>query len=55
MPLAGAALVTATLVVSGFVVADAHGVRPTLESARDRITSVRDASPSGPPVVGDGS
>ena len=40
--LAGAALVTATLVVSGFVVADAHGVRPTLESARDRITSVPD-------------
>ena len=45
--LAGAALVTATLVVSGFLVADAHGVRPTLESARDRITSVRDASPTG--------
>ena len=38
--LAGAVLVTATLVVSGFVVADTHGVRPTLESARDRIMSV---------------
>ena len=46
--LAGAALVTATLVVSGFVVADAHGVRPTLESARDRITSVPDETPASP-------
>ena len=46
--LAGAALVTATLVVSGFVVADTHGVRPTLESARDRITSVPDETPADP-------
>jgi DNA-directed RNA polymerase specialized sigma24 family protein len=46
--LAGAALVTATLVVSGFVVADAHGVRPTLESARHRITSVPDETPASP-------
>jgi DNA-directed RNA polymerase specialized sigma24 family protein len=38
--LAGAALVTATLVGSGFLVADTHGVHPTLESARDRITAV---------------
>ncbi len=47
--LAGATLVTATLVVSGFVVADAHGVRPTLESARDRITSVPDQTPAATP------
>jgi DNA-directed RNA polymerase specialized sigma24 family protein len=47
--LAGAALVTATLVVSGFLVVDAHGVRPTLESARDRITSVPGQSPSDSP------
>ena len=46
--LAGAALVTATLVVSGFLVADAHGVRPTLESARDRITSVPGRAPPTP-------
>jgi DNA-directed RNA polymerase specialized sigma24 family protein len=46
--LAGAALVTATLVVSGFLVADAHGVRPTLESARDRITRVPDGSSTSP-------
>jgi DNA-directed RNA polymerase specialized sigma24 family protein len=46
--LAGAALVTATLVISGFLVADAHGVRPTLESARDRITSVPDQKPASP-------
>ncbi len=46
--LAGAALVTATLIVSGFVVADAHGVRPTLESARERITRVPDEPPAGP-------
>ncbi len=49
--LAGAALVTATLVVSGFVVVDAHGVRPTLESARDRITSVPGQSPSDSPTT----
>ena len=46
--LAGAALVTATLVVSGFAVADAHGVRPTLESARDRIMSVPAEGPATP-------
>jgi DNA-directed RNA polymerase specialized sigma24 family protein len=54
--LAGAALVTATLVVSGFLVADTHGVRPTLEAARQRITSVPDdtvpaASPKASPVT----
>ncbi len=47
--LAGAALVTATLLVSGFVVADSHGVRPTLESARQRITSVPGESASAAP------
>jgi DNA-directed RNA polymerase specialized sigma24 family protein len=52
--LAGAALVTATMVGSGFLVADANGVRPTLESARDRIltvpaaTSPTSAAPSTP-------
>ena len=37
---AGVALVTATLVVSGFAVADAGGVHPTLEAAGHRITGV---------------
>ncbi len=46
---AGAALVTATLIVSGFLVVDAHGVRPTLESARDRITSVPAEHPAASP------
>jgi DNA-directed RNA polymerase specialized sigma24 family protein len=40
---AGAGLVVATLVGSGFLVADDHGVRPTLSAAGDRLTSV----PSG--------
>jgi DNA-directed RNA polymerase specialized sigma24 family protein len=37
---AGAALVVAALVVSGFVVADSDGVHPTLEAAGHRITAV---------------
>jgi DNA-directed RNA polymerase specialized sigma24 family protein len=49
--LAGAVLVTATVVGSGFLVADAHGVRPTLESARDRITRVPQEQPTGPSDV----
>ncbi len=38
--LAGVGLVTAALVVSGFVVADSEGVHPTLEAAGRRITGV---------------
>jgi DNA-directed RNA polymerase specialized sigma24 family protein len=38
--LAGAALVVLTLVGSGFLVADDHGVHPTLTAAGDRLTSV---------------
>ncbi len=49
--LAGAVLVTATMVGSGFLVADAHGVHPTLESARDRITHVPGAKATGPSDV----
>lgn len=37
---AGAALVTAALVGSGFLVTDAHGVHPTLASAGDRLEDV---------------
>ena len=42
--LAGATLVIATLVGSGFLVADDHGVHPTLSAAGDRLTSVPAAS-----------
>jgi DNA-directed RNA polymerase specialized sigma24 family protein len=42
--MAGAALVTATLVGSGFLVADVHGVHPTLAAAGDRLTEVPSAS-----------
>lgn len=38
--LAGAALVVVALVGSGFLVADEHGVHPTLAAAGDRLTSV---------------
>ena len=38
--LAGVALVTAALVVSGFAVADSDGVHPTLEAAGHRVTGV---------------
>jgi DNA-directed RNA polymerase specialized sigma24 family protein len=38
--LAGAALVVVTLAGSGFLVADDHGVHPTLAAAGDRLTSV---------------
>jgi DNA-directed RNA polymerase specialized sigma24 family protein len=38
--LTGSALVVATLVVSGFAVADHHGVHPTLAAAGDRLQSV---------------
>lgn len=38
--LAGAALVVVSLVGSGFLVADGDGVRPTLATAGDRLTSV---------------
>jgi DNA-directed RNA polymerase specialized sigma24 family protein len=38
--LAGAGLVVATLVGAGFLVADDHGVHPTLAAAGDRLTSV---------------
>ncbi|HEY2878029.1 hypothetical protein [Nocardioides sp.] len=38
--LAGAGVVVATLVGSGFLVADDHGVHPTLSAAGDRLTSV---------------
>lgn len=38
--LAGIGLVVATLVVSGFLVADQHGVHPTLTAAGDRLTHV---------------
>jgi DNA-directed RNA polymerase specialized sigma24 family protein len=38
--LAGAGLVVATLVGSGFLVADDHGVHPTLAAAGDRLESV---------------
>lgn len=38
--LAGVGLVVATLVGGGFLVADDHGVHPTLASAGDRLTSV---------------
>jgi DNA-directed RNA polymerase specialized sigma24 family protein len=41
--LAGAALVTATLVGSGFLVADTHGVHPTLATTGDRLTEVPSA------------
>jgi DNA-directed RNA polymerase specialized sigma24 family protein len=41
--LAGAALVTAALVGSGFLVTDVHGVHPTLATAGDRLADV----PSG--------
>jgi hypothetical protein len=37
---AGVGLVVATLVGSGFLVADDHGVHPTLTAAGDRLTSV---------------
>ena len=46
--MAGAALVTATLVGSGFLVADAHGVHPTLANAGDRLTEVPAAGVSQP-------
>jgi DNA-directed RNA polymerase specialized sigma24 family protein len=54
---AGAALVVATLVGSGLLVQDAHGVRPTLASARDRLTSVPSPGhdgtrpPATPPAI----
>ncbi len=38
--LAGAGLVVAGLVLSGFVVVDGHGVHPTLAAAGDRLQSV---------------
>ncbi len=38
--LVGAVLVVATLVGSGFLVADTHGVHPTLSTAGERLTSV---------------
>lgn len=38
--LAGAGLVVATLVGTGFLVVDDHGVHPTLSAAGDRLTSV---------------
>jgi DNA-directed RNA polymerase specialized sigma24 family protein len=38
--LAGAALVVAALVGSGFLVADGHGVHPTRSAAGDRLSSV---------------
>jgi DNA-directed RNA polymerase specialized sigma24 family protein len=38
--LAGVGLVVAALVVSGFVVADADGVHPTLTAAGDRLTAI---------------
>jgi DNA-directed RNA polymerase specialized sigma24 family protein len=52
--LAGAAIVAVTLVASGFLVSDEHGVHPTLSAAGDRLDSVPaggtgEASPP-PPV-----
>jgi DNA-directed RNA polymerase specialized sigma24 family protein len=51
--MAGAALVTAALVGSGFLVADAHGVHPTLATAGDRLENVPTAGVGQPepPVV----
>jgi DNA-directed RNA polymerase specialized sigma24 family protein len=55
--LAGAALVVVTLVGSGLLVQDAHGVHPTLASARDRLTTVPahgtggTPPPSTPPAI----
>jgi DNA-directed RNA polymerase specialized sigma24 family protein len=47
--LAGAVLVVATLVVSGFAVTDDHGVHPTLAAAGDRLDSVPDGRSDEPP------
>jgi len=43
---AGAVLVVATLVLSGFLVVDGHGVHPTLAAAGDRLESVPTSDPS---------
>jgi DNA-directed RNA polymerase specialized sigma24 family protein len=59
--LACVALVVATLVGSGLLVQDAHGVHPTLASARDRLTTVPAlgqrvvSTPSTPPPITPGS
>jgi DNA-directed RNA polymerase specialized sigma24 family protein len=45
--LAGVSLVLAALVGSGLLVADQHGVHPTLSSVGDRLTDVP-STPSGP-------
>jgi DNA-directed RNA polymerase specialized sigma24 family protein len=55
--LAGATLVVVTLIGSGLLVQDAHGVHPTLASARDRLTTVpahgtgSTPPPSTPPAI----
>ncbi|WP_151083221.1 hypothetical protein [Nocardioides cynanchi] len=55
--MAGGLLVVAALVGSGLFVADANGVRPTLASAGDRLTTVPPAeaggsgAPQTPPVI----
>ena len=51
--LAGAGLVVATLVGSGFLVVDDHGVRPTLSAAGDRLTSVPAAATGGESIPPD--
>ena len=50
--LAGAALVVVTLVGSGLLVADGHGVRPTLSAAGDRITAVPAEGTGEEPSIG---
>jgi DNA-directed RNA polymerase specialized sigma24 family protein len=53
--LAGASLVVATVVGSGFLVADAHGVHPSLPAAGDRLTSVPVGGADRPSPPGPGS